>query len=401
MTRIFNGQDLSGWDGDPRLWSVKDGAIHGETTAENPAKGNTFLIWQDGVTKDFELRLSFRCNATNNSGIQYRSKHITEGRVSNKWVVRGYQHEIRDEVKLPSVTGFIYDEGGRRGRICLVGEKATWGADGKKKVTERLIDQDEFQKLFKLDDWNDVVIIAKGNHIQHYLNNVLILDFTDDDPQLTLLDGILALQLHAGAPMWAEFKDIRIKESSRDRPVSSGAEDLCERRWQESGADGQVEDCDPVPDVVGLEIAGTKGHPEGMRQDRPCPFVACGRPRVGIQGHRRGCQPWAVELNRVAVHQTAQLQILRLRVKRGCSQRVPQLVSRREPTRISQCPAFAIRWLEQGIGSLRVFELQLVRRPSRVSLECGWRCCPSARRRPAGRHGRRNCCQPGFLLCRR
>ncbi len=211
MTRIFNGQDLSGWDGDPRLWSVRDGVIHGETTAENPAQGNTFLIWKDGATKDFELRLSFRCNATNNSGIQYRSKHITEGQVSNQWVVRGYQHEIRNQVKLPSVTGFIYDEGGKRGRICLVGEKAVWGADGKKEVTGTLIDQEGFTKLFNLDDWNDVVIVARGNHIQHYLNQVLILDFTDNDPQLALLDGILALQLHAGSPMWAEYKDIRIK----------------------------------------------------------------------------------------------------------------------------------------------------------------------------------------------
>ena len=39
-----------------------------------------------------------------------------------------------------------------------------------------------FEKLFKLDDWNDVVIIAQGNHIQHYLNGRLILDFTDNDP---------------------------------------------------------------------------------------------------------------------------------------------------------------------------------------------------------------------------
>ncbi len=212
MRCLFNGKDLTGWDGDPRLWSVRDGVIHGETTAENPAQGNTFLIWKDGVTKDFELRLSFRCNATNNSGIQYRSKHITEGKVRNQWVVRGYQHEIRNQNTLPSVSGFIYDEGGKRGRMCLVGEKATWGEDGKKKVADMLIDQQGFQKLFKLDDWNDIVIIAKGNHLQHYLNNRLILDFTDNDPQRALLEGVLAVQLHAGKPMWAEFKNIRMKE---------------------------------------------------------------------------------------------------------------------------------------------------------------------------------------------
>jgi 3-keto-disaccharide hydrolase len=212
MKALFNGKDLSGWDGDPRLWSVKDGAIHGETTAENPAKGNTFLIWKGGMLNDFELRLSFRCNATNNSGIQYRSRHITEGNVNNQWVVRGYQHELRNETKLPSVSGFIYDEGGKRGRMCLVGEQATWGADGKKQVTATLIDQAGFEQLFKLDDWNDVVIIGKRNHIQHYLNGTLIVDFTDDEPQLALKEGILALQLHAGRPMFAEFKNIRLKE---------------------------------------------------------------------------------------------------------------------------------------------------------------------------------------------
>ncbi len=207
---IFNGKDLTGWDGDPRLWSVKDGVIHGETTPEKVANGNTFLIWQDAKVKDFELRLSFRAAVTNNSGIQYRSRHITEGRVRNDWVVRGYQHEIRNEDGMPNVSGFIYDEGGKRGRICLAGETAVWNADGKVADEEKLITADEFKSLMKVDDWNDVVIIAKGNHIQHFLNGRKILDFKDKHPELALSEGVLALQLHAGKPMWVEFKDIRI-----------------------------------------------------------------------------------------------------------------------------------------------------------------------------------------------
>lgn len=213
---IFNGKDLTGWDGDSRLWSVKDGVIHGETTNAVKANGNTFLIWKAGSLKDFELRLSFRCTATNNSGIQYRSKHITDGKVRNEWVVRGYQHEIRNENTLPSVSGFIYDEGGLtggRGRTCLVGEKAEWIPDskkGSKKVTDTLITAAEYTKLFKVDEWNDVIIIAKGRHIQHYMNGRLILDFQDAEKN-ALLEGILALQLHAGKPMWTEFKNIRVK----------------------------------------------------------------------------------------------------------------------------------------------------------------------------------------------
>lgn len=207
---LFNDTDLEGWDGDPAMWTVKDGVIRGETTPEVVANGNTFLIARDLVLEDFELLLGFRCSSTNNSGIQYRSRHITEGTPKNPWVVRGYQHEIRNEKTMPNVTGFIYDEGGKRGRICLVGEQAEWTAEGKK-VTSELIDAAAFEKLFRLDDWNNVRILAEGNRIRHYLNGTLILDFTDDDAH-ALRKGILALQLHAGKPMWVEFRDIKLRE---------------------------------------------------------------------------------------------------------------------------------------------------------------------------------------------
>src|ERR1051325_3792823 len=72
---LFNGKDLSGWDGNPKFWSVKDGAITGQTTDDNKTEGNTFLIWRDGTVDDFELRLSYKI-VGGNSGIQYRSKDL-------------------------------------------------------------------------------------------------------------------------------------------------------------------------------------------------------------------------------------------------------------------------------------------------------------------------------------
>ena len=211
LKSIFNGVDLTGWKGDDRLWKVENGVIRGETTKEVSAKGNSFLIWQGGKTADFELRLSFRVSAQNNSGIQYRSAHITDPaqKPRNEFVLRGYQHEIRNSGALPNVAGFIYDEGGKRKRMCLVGDKAVW-KDGQKVLEDTVISGEEFKSLFKVDEFNDVVIIAKGNHIQHFLNDRLILDFTDSDDQVTL-KGSLGLQLHAGKPMWCEFKNIRIK----------------------------------------------------------------------------------------------------------------------------------------------------------------------------------------------
>ena len=210
MEQLFNGKDLTGWDGDPRLWTVKDGALRGETTKEKPANGNTFIIWKGGTAGDFDLRLTFRCSATNNSGIQYRSKHVTDGNVRNPWVVRGYQGEVRNEDKLPNVSGFVYDEGGKRGRLCLVGEQATW-ENGKKTVTGQTCTADEFAKAFRVDDWNEYVIIAKGNRIRQYINGVPTVDFTDKESGQALKEGIIALQLHTGAPMWVEFKDVRLK----------------------------------------------------------------------------------------------------------------------------------------------------------------------------------------------
>ncbi len=109
------------------------------------------------------------------------------------------------------MAGFIYGEQlSKRGRICLVGEKAVAKSASERDVVAQLITPEEFADLFRVDEWNDVVIIAKENRIQHYLNNRLILDFTDEK-EYGLTAGILALQLHAGVPMWSEFKNIRIK----------------------------------------------------------------------------------------------------------------------------------------------------------------------------------------------
>ncbi len=209
MKQLFT-KDLEGWDGDPKLWSFKDSIVKGQTTKENPARGNTFLIWKGGTLGDFELRLSFKVGPVpNNSGIQYRSKHLPfkEGDV-NKWVVSGYQAEVEDT---PGKVGFLYHERGR-GYLCNVGEKVEIGADGKPKVVGKLGDKDAIGATYKKGDWNDYIIIAKGNHLVHYLNGIQTVDAIDNDPKNRALSGILALQLHAGEPMIVEFKNVRLKQ---------------------------------------------------------------------------------------------------------------------------------------------------------------------------------------------
>jgi len=210
---IFNGKDLTGWDGDPRFWSVKDGAIRGQTTAEKPTSHNTFLIWRGGKVRDFVLKIKFRIHS-GNSGIQYRSKEF------GPWRVSGYQAEVVDA---PGKAGLLYHEAGR-GMLALVGQMVCIDQHGNKTVFSSVADAQQLISLgyYKPKQWNEYTIIARGNHLLHYLNGYPTVALIDDD-RLTCPDdpqdrkgsareGILALQLHAGPPMLVEFKDIRLKQ---------------------------------------------------------------------------------------------------------------------------------------------------------------------------------------------
>ena len=205
---MFNGKDLTGWDGSPDLWSVKDGAITGQTTAEHPAKENTFLIWTNGVVRDFEMRCSFKlvpgdAKGFANSGIQYRSKVVKP----SYWVVAGYQADMEAG---PSYTGILYEEKGR-GILAKRGERVVIGPDGKINVVGSVGDAKEIEASVKKGDWNDYVIIVKGDHLVQIINGHLTVDVTDKDEAKAARSGIIALQLHAGPPMMAQFKNLRIR----------------------------------------------------------------------------------------------------------------------------------------------------------------------------------------------
>ncbi len=200
---IFNGRDLTGWDGDRRFWSVVDGCIRGETRYGALPADNTFLIYRGGPVKDFELRVKFRIR-DGNSGVQYRARDL------GKHGVAGYQAEIENK---QGKAGFLYEEKGR-GWLARVGEKVEAGATGKPRVTGTLATPQALiaQGYYRMRDWNEYRIVARGNRLQHFLNGFQTVDFIDNDPARRALEGLLALQIHAGPPMTVEFKDILIKE---------------------------------------------------------------------------------------------------------------------------------------------------------------------------------------------
>jgi hypothetical protein len=207
---LFNGKDLTGWEGNPTLWSVKDGAITGQTTTNNPIRANTFLILTNGTPGDFELRCSFKlvpgdARRFANSGIQYRSRVVDPAH----WVVHGYQADMEAG---PTFTGILYEEG-MRGILAMCGQKVLCDKSG---ATNHVIGSvgnvATIEAAIKQGDWNDYVIIAQGNHLQQFVNGHQTIDVTDECEAKRALSGVLAFQLHRGPPMMAQFKNIRLKK---------------------------------------------------------------------------------------------------------------------------------------------------------------------------------------------
>ncbi len=200
---LFNGKDLTGWEGDARFWSAQDGVIRGETTLQALPTKNTFLIWRGGILKDFEIKLRFRIQ-NGNSGVQYRSKDL------GKFVLSGYQAEIENK---QGKVGFLYEERGRK-FLANVGEIVEMQPGGKPQVTGQLGSRQEFidKGYYKEKDWNEYRIVARGTQIEHWLNGHKTIALTDNDPVGRALVGLLALQIHVGPPMVVEFKDILLKD---------------------------------------------------------------------------------------------------------------------------------------------------------------------------------------------
>lgn len=201
---LFDGKTLDGWDGNPDLWRVEDGAITGQTTPEKPTKGNTFIVWRKGEVADFDLRFEYRMEG-GNSGVQYRSFEKPDE--WGKWVIGGYQADFEAGDRY---SGILYGER-YRGILADRGQKTVIGPDHKPKVVETFGDAKDLQKHVKKDGWNHYRITAQGFHFVHYVNGQKMAECIDEDKEARRASGLLAIQLHAGPPMKVQVRNIRIK----------------------------------------------------------------------------------------------------------------------------------------------------------------------------------------------
>ncbi|MBN1417299.1 MAG: DUF1080 domain-containing protein [Planctomycetes bacterium] len=179
--RLFDGKTLAGWEGDPKQFRVRDGAIVAGTLAER-IPHNDFLCTTREYA-DFELRLKVKLvGEGDNAGIQFRSR-----RVPNDPEVSGYQADMGT-----GWWGCLYDES-RRNRVLARAPEP------------------DVARILKPGDWNDYVIRCEGRRIQLFLNGVRTVDYVETEPGIPR-SGVIGLQIHGGAPSEAWYKEIEIRE---------------------------------------------------------------------------------------------------------------------------------------------------------------------------------------------
>ncbi len=220
FVQIFDGKTLNGWEGDPTYWRVENGNLVGEITPTTLLKTNSFIIWRGGKPADFELTLDFKITKAGNSGINYRSAELTDV----PHALKGYQADIDGAQRY---TGQNYEERART-TLAYRGEKVTVNANQnssdslrmhiknnawlERTVTGTLGNSDSLKAKIKSEDWNTCRLVIKGNHLQHYINGILMSDVTDNDTANRKLEGLLGVQVHVGPPMKVEYRNIKLRK---------------------------------------------------------------------------------------------------------------------------------------------------------------------------------------------
>jgi hypothetical protein len=231
-TRIFDGRTLTGWDGNPEVWRVDDGAFVAESTASRRV-GTTYLIWRGGEPSDFELKLDIKADSDIHSGVFYRgrvgpspARTPGPGRSTTspatprpqlpppaiptdpKWNVTGYAIDfdygldndgnVQDTTRSETQVGW-------RGHIVRL-------EAGKRPVSIGSVgDRDAMKAFVTQGDWNQLHVIAHGNTLTHIVNGHVMAILIDDDPGTRKASGVIALQIEQFGTGRIWFRNIWLK----------------------------------------------------------------------------------------------------------------------------------------------------------------------------------------------
>ena len=235
-TQIFDGKTLNGWDGNPEVWSVQDGAITATSTAERRV-GSTFIIWRGGEPADFELTLEMKAGQDIHSGVFYRSKvgpapprPAAAPRPATaaprpplpppavpadpRWNVIGYGLDF--DYPLDNA-GNVQDTTRGETQIGWRGHVVRMDPGKRPRSLGTIGDRDVLKSAVRQGDWNQLHVIGRGNMLAHFVNGQLMAVVIDDDPAARKLSGVIALQIEQFGTGTVAFRNIWVKQAPGDK----------------------------------------------------------------------------------------------------------------------------------------------------------------------------------------
>ena len=218
-TQMFDGTTLKGWDGPSDLWHVENGMIVVRSKSDPPT-GSTYLLWTGNEPKDFEFKGEVKLEGAGaNSGVQFRAVKLGEvpGNPRSRWETRGYQADIDNA---NSNTGALIEccAGPRRGvpprpdRAFRGQVVRTAVTDGQKpSLLATIGDPDALKAIWKVGDWNQLHVIARGRTMIFFINGQLMSVLIDDHPTMFVDHGVLSIQLEGRGDNTAWFRNLWLK----------------------------------------------------------------------------------------------------------------------------------------------------------------------------------------------
>lgn len=192
---LFDGKSFAGWRGYktqevPKNWHIVDGVI----VRQGEGEGGDLMTAEQYA--DFEFRFDWKISENGNSGVIYR---------------------IGETEQYPWQTGAEYQILHNQGH-----------SDGKLPITSAGSDfavKEPIKDVTKpLGEWNEGRIVAKGNHIEHWLNGVKVVEYEVGSPDWLarvdaskfaklanygrLKSGYIALQDHGNV---VSYRNLKIK----------------------------------------------------------------------------------------------------------------------------------------------------------------------------------------------
>jgi hypothetical protein len=221
-TSLWDGQTLKGWSGDSN-WKVENGNILIESTCEKPT-GTIYLVWQGGEPSDFELKLEMKGDGNINGGIQYRSwivpPHPNRGAPRGasatcpngqprgmppdpaseaQWNLAGPQYDFDAGNRY---TGQFYEQATGRGIVAWRGDVVQTEQEKKPRLLATLGDSNELGGYYKINDWNQLHIIASGRQMTHILNGHVMAVLFDEDQSKFHASGKIGIEVEATGRLW-------------------------------------------------------------------------------------------------------------------------------------------------------------------------------------------------------